>query len=148
MTNNIETNDIFDKLTNNDIATHYRDKEFWLMRSDFLGAFAYWVVAQSPYDAPDITKPLVAFLGYIELKMPCETPVKFTYDELRDFVSEDKLAGIPDILELNERKNGRDGMGFCSRYDKPDPDDDFIDLGALSRNVKFMIMREQITQST
>ena len=31
--NEIETNDRFDRLTNLDISTHYRDREYWFMRS-------------------------------------------------------------------------------------------------------------------
>ncbi len=39
-------------------------------------------------------------------------------------------------MALNERKNGREGLGFSSRYSKvPDPDDDFIDIMAVAQNV-------------
>lgn len=146
MDDNITTNERFDKLTNLSISTHYKDREFWFMRSDCLGAFAYWVVAQSPYDAPDITPALEAFSGYVGGKIANDIPVKFTYSELKDFINEDVFESIPEIEKLNHRKNGRDGMGFCSRYDKPAPDDDFIDLGALARNVFYMLLRQSITQ--
>jgi len=147
MNNTIETNSNFNKLTNRDISTHHRDGEYWLMRSDLLGAFAYWVVAQSPYDTPDISKALTAFGDYIGETIKDDGVKRFSYDELSQFISEDVFESIPEIEILNHRKNGRDGMGFCSRYDKPSPDDDFIDLGALARNIFFMILRNQITQA-
>lgn len=143
----ITTNERFDRLTNLDISTHHRNKSYWLMRSDFLGAFAYWAVAQSPYDTPDINKALCAFGEYVGNTIPAGEPVEFTYDELDRFISEDAFGAIPEVEKLNHRKNGRDGMGFCSRYGQPSPDDDFIDLGALARNVFYMILRESITQS-
>ena len=62
----VNTNERFDKLTNLDISTHYKDREYWFMRSDFMGAFAYWVVAQSPYDAPYFTQALKAFEKYVD----------------------------------------------------------------------------------
>ena len=46
------------------------------------------------------------------------------------------LEQMPDVMALNERKNGRDGMGFSSRYSKdPEPDDDFIDIMAVAQNI-------------
>jgi len=149
MNNEIITNDRFDRLTNLDISTHYRGREYWLSRSCFNGAFAYWCVSQSPYDAPDITPALIAWDAYVSVKIPNpDIPVKFTYKELQEFITEDVLESIPEIEKLNHRKNGReDPIGFSSRYDKPAPDDDFIDLGALARNVFYMILREDITQS-
>ena len=75
-------------------------------------------------------------------------PVEFTYEKLNSLITEDVFESIPEIEELNHRKNGRDGMGFSSRFDTPEPDDDFIDLGALARNVFYMIMRESITHQS
>jgi hypothetical protein len=148
MITTIKTNDRFDRLTNLDISTHHREGTRWLMKSDFLGAFAYWVVAQSPYDAPDITPALTAWNEHLNTIFPdSDMPKEFSYDELRATVTEDVFEAIPEIEILNHRKNGRDGMGFCSRYDKPSPDDDFIDLGALANNVFYMVMRESITQA-
>ena len=143
----IKTNDRFDKLTNLDISTRHRGGEFWLMRCDFLGAFAYWVVAQSPYDTPDITPALEAFGAYIAGIIEDDIPKKFTYDEVSALITGEVFEAIPEIEKLNHRKNGREGVGFSSRYSKPHPDDDFIALGALARNVFYMIIREQVTQS-
>ena len=126
----IMTNDRFDRLCNNDISTHYRDIEIWLMPSSFLGAFAYWVVAQNPNDELiDIVPALSAFKNYIfsQFANP-KIPKKFTFKLLSDLISEEAFEAMPDILALNELKP------------------DFIDLGALARNVFYMILRECITQ--
>ena len=133
------------RLTNLDITTNYKDKEFWFMRSDFLGAFAYWAVAQSPYDTPDITPALKAFNDYISGKIQ-SNPVKFTYSELQEFINEKVFESIPEIEKLNHPKiDVGQKINFCDRYSQPKPDYDFIDLGALARNIFFMLMRESIT---
>ena len=142
----IETNKRFDKLTNLDISTHYRQREYWFMRNDFLGAFAYWVVAQSPYDTPDITKPLEAFGAYIASKIKDELPEKFTYDELSEFIHEAVFESIPEIEKLNHPKI-TSGIKYENRHSQPHPDFDFIDLGALTRNIFYMLLREAITQN-
>jgi hypothetical protein len=79
----------FDRLTNLDIKTHYRDREYWLMKSDFLSAFAYWVVAQSPYSFPvrDLVPALTAFDEYIGIYTEEKNPKKFTYDKLREILN-------------------------------------------------------------
>ncbi len=135
------------KLTNLDISTHYRDGEYYFMRSDFLGAFAYWVVSQSPYDTPDITEPLNAFGKFIAERIKDDIPEKFTYDELSKFINEDIFEAIPEIEKLNHAKIELKGfMATSSRYHKTKPDYDYIDLGALARNIFYMLLREQITQ--
>jgi len=136
------------RLTNLDIATNHRDGTRWLMKSDFLGAFAYWVVKQSPYDATDITPALKAFDGYLSAVFDnSEMPIEFTYAQLGELITEDIFEAIPEIEKLAHRKNGRDGIAFADRFTTPIPDDDFICLGALARNVFYMVMRESITQS-
>ncbi len=136
----------FDRLTNLDIKTHYRDRECWFMMSDFLGAFAYWVVAQSPYHDPDISSPLSAFRGYLAFIYPDNLPKKFTYEELAMIIHKDVFEAIPAVEALNHPKIS-EGVGYRNRHSEPHPDYDFIDLGALARNVFYMILRENITQS-
>lgn len=137
-----------DKLTNLDISTHYREVAFCLMKSDFLGAFAYWATSQSPYDTPDITDALDEFNKYISVFIFKEEQViELTYDKLNTLISEAVFETLPRIEKLNHPKidTGSTYM-FVSRYHTPKSDYDFIDLGALARNIKFMIMREYITQ--
>ncbi len=136
------------KLTNRDISEKHRDEECWFMRSDFLGAFAYWAVAQSPYDTPDILSPLQSFGKYVSERVADGQPEKFTYDELSDFISEKVFESIPEIEALNHPKVSS-GVGYDKRHEtrKFNPDYDFIDLGALARNVFYMMLRQSITQA-
>jgi len=134
-------------LYNRTISEEYRDEKFFLMRNDFLGAFAYWVVVQSPYDTPDITEALKAFCEYMSKKIPEGEVVTLTYDEIWELINEDVFEAIPEIEKLNHAKIEQQGfMASSSRFHKTKPDYDYIDLSALARNIGYMIMREQITQ--
>ena len=72
---------------------------------------------------------------------------KFTYVELKGFISGDVFEAIPEIEKLNHSKKPTGEYVFIDRHSKPHPDYDFIDLGALAHNVFFMLLRESITQS-
>jgi len=135
------------KLTNLDISTNHRDREYWFMKGSIMGAFAYWVVSQSPYDAPDIKAALNAFSVYLDGKFPRlnTVPEKITYDELKILISDDVFESIPEIMKLNQCLI-HSGAAYQNRHSKPDPDFDFIDLGALAHNIFYMLLREQITQ--
>ena len=55
---------------------------------------------------------------------------------------------ITEIEKLNHAKKEMEGfIASCSRYHKTKPDYDYIDLGALARNIFYMILREKITQN-
>lgn len=121
----------FDRLTNRDISEYYRDIEVYLFPSDFMSAFGYWVIKQNPNkELIDLKPSLMAlqrFLSHMFIKKGI--PEKFKYDELREIISEKTFETIPEILILNTMKP------------------DFIDLGALARNIFYMILREHITQN-
>jgi len=134
------------RLTNLNISTNYRHIEMYMMRKDFTSMFARWVVAQSPYPCPDITAALVAFDAYVLTVMAGEEVKLFTYDELAAIVHEDVFEKIPEVLALNVPKIGS-GPGWQSRYEKPHPDYDFIDLGALARNIFYSMVRSHINWS-
>lgn len=116
------------KLTNADIMSQYRTDEFYLMPSDFLGAFSYWVTTQLPEsNAIAITRPAIDSWNTYARNLfdnPA-IPQKFTFSELNELITEDVMWKMPNIMKLNEL-------------------DDFIDLGALARNVLFMICRLSI----
>lgn len=113
-------------------------RKVWAFKSDFAGSLAKWLVKQSPYVVPD------------NLSI-CITKFHDKLDELADFntleMAEIELStltekvdvilqSIPEIMALNERKNGREGMGFSSRYSKKtEPDDDFICIAAVAQNI-------------
>jgi hypothetical protein len=128
--NEIKTNDRFDRLTNLDISTQHRDIEFYALPSEFSAAFAYWVIVQNPNRALiDIRLALTAFNHHVLTFFEKPTiPEQFDFARLQGVINEDAFASIPDILALNELKP------------------DFIDLGALARNIFYMILREHITQ--
>ena len=121
------------KLTNQDISANFGDIKMHLMLNDFRGAMAYWLASQQINTSIKIgiDKPLNALTKNMQQKyFKTESSViEFTYEKLKNLVSEDVFIAIPELMELNEI----DGK-------------DFYDLGALSRNVFYMILREQITQ--
>ncbi len=132
------------ELTNLKISTDYSAIEVWLMRKDFTAMFAYCVVELSPYEVPDIRVALAEFNDYVTLLMGGETCKKFEYEKLHEFISEQVLENIPAVLDLNEPKVNF-GPGYMNRHKVPHPDYDFIDLGALARNIFYGMVREQIT---
>ena len=120
------------RLTNRDISDNYRNEQYYFIQSDFLSAFAYWVINQSKNNTELLTPSLIAFEKYTSQKFYSkEIVVEFTYSELSEFVNEEVFKSIPEILQLNE--------SF--------PPFEWIDLGALARNVFYMLLREYITQS-
>jgi len=118
-------------LYNKDIAEQYNNITLHLMLSDFRGAFICCAIRQDTVGFEDlIVHALHSYTMYLRHKyfMTTSTVVKFTYSELENEISETTFASIPAILSLNKTKP------------------DFIDLGALARNMFFMICRELITQ--
>jgi len=114
-----------------------------MMRKGFTGPFASWVVQQSPYEVPDITEALRGFNDYVTELLDGEIVKRFTYDELNVAITEEAFEKIPAVLALNVAKIGS-GPVYVSRFTQPNPDCDFIDLGALARNVFYSIMRHHI----
>jgi len=127
----LKTNNRFDRLTNLDIFTHYGDIELCLLPNEFLAALAYFVICQNPNDDIVEVKPaVVAFKRHIlnSFDDP-KRPQIFTYEGLLKIVNDAVFESIPEIMALNQLEP------------------DFIDLGALARNVFFMIVRQCITQN-
>lgn len=120
------------------IAHERFHRKILAFKSDFTGALAMWLVKQSPYTVPDnlsicITKfhKRLDELGKFDTAGMAEINLKTLTENVNKI-----LESIPEIMALNERKNGRDGTGFCSRYSKdPEPDDDFIDIMAVAQNI-------------
>jgi hypothetical protein len=114
-----------------------------ISEKDVAGAVAMWAIRQSPYKCPD---NLATVIEAVQARF--EPNAEFGYrdgeeQEHRKYVR-DLLRGIPEYLAWNERKNGNtDPFHFTSRYDMPgNPDDDFIDLDALERNVMNTLREE------
>lgn len=118
------------KLTNRDIAENYQWYEMWLMPSDFVGAFSYWIYSQGRDMDMNFHESIQAYRKYIDNFFNNKNlPIKFNLKKIECLVNEDVFKSIKEILILNINE-----------------DKDFIDLGALARNVKYMIARNQITQ--
>lgn len=68
-------------------------------------------------------------------------PIKFRDVNHLTNVLRNYLRDIPEYKAWNERKNGNQSpLSFTSAYDGPkDPDDDFIDMDALERNVATLL---------
>ena len=126
------------------------EKQFLVSKRDILSEVAKWAVAQSPYHRPDnleivLDKLNEGFGKWGNNNMGYE---HFTYKRLKDFLGRE-LRRIPEFLAWNERKNGNQSQyKFIDRYGtKNNPDDDFIDLDALIRNVANSIIREGTEKS-
>ena len=123
-----------------------RDPEWTTPRyrslKDVLGAVAMWAVRQSPYACPDdLDRVLCALAVAIGPRFPESLPAQHSLLAIEAMLR-DHLLPMPQVAAWNERKNGRDGPGFCSAFSEPTPDDDFIDLDALVRNVAVQLRDE------
>jgi hypothetical protein len=100
------------------------------------GALAHWAVRQSPYTAPDNLGTAVE--QFME-KWPHGDYAALSSGELALAIKE-TIEHCPLILAWNNPKiegvvNPELGVAVTSRFDTIKPDYDFIDLGALARNV-------------
>lgn len=126
-----------------------KQNEFLFTRKDVLGAVANWAVRQSPYHRPENLEVVLDKLNPVLVDVFGDNfCLKLTYEQLKDFLSV-KLKAIPEFAAWNERKNGNQAQyKFTSRYDgEGDPNDDFIDLDALVRNVANEIVRNDHQKS-
>ena len=136
-------------LTNKDISDQFRDTEFYLMKGELLGTLASFLIQQSPYDTPNITKALKGYNKFLSAKFDTdEKVVCFSYEELSKYISDDVFESIPEIEIFNHSKKdtGKDFIALSSRFHKTKADYDFVCLGALARNVFYDICRSHITQ--
>ena len=98
---------------------------------------------------PDVIEAaLNEYDKFLSMKFNADEVVKkFTYKELNEYITEDIFEKIPEIEKLNHTKIELEGFrSSSSRYHKTKPDYDYIDLGALARNMFYMICRDYITQ--
>ena len=115
-------------------------KKFVFSKRNILGEIAHWAVCQSPYHRPDNLEVVLDKFNSIIALVPDYPTI--SYAEIRELLEE--LKEIPEFKLWNERKNGNQAQyKFTDRYSgKGNPDDDFIDLDALIRNVANSIVRE------
>jgi hypothetical protein len=113
------------------------DTNFYTSRGDVLGELAAWAVRQSPYTLP---AHLEDALREFDLAFDSEEFFDTNCEELNKRIR-DAFDKCPRVLGWNNAKVG-EGTVFCSRYDTPQPDYDFIDLDALARNMAHSITLE------
>lgn len=112
------------------------------------GYLAMWAVRQSPYDVPDNLEDAVqdfrTNLPLARLSPPMHEFVDVADEGALHEAIKSAIEATPAIRAWNERKNkNQSPFQFVSRYDGPsDPDNDFIDLGALARNTSLYCWRE------
>lgn len=120
----------------------------YVTNNQVIGTVAMWAVRQSPYPGGphDLTMVLQRLERDIREDFSVGGMMK-KFDDWRDVEKylSPKLRSIPEYMGWNERRNGNNAaFKFVSRYDGPgDPDNDFIDLDALERNVAMSIEREE-----
>jgi len=110
------------------------DQRFMTSQRAVLGELACCVIRQSPYLVPkDFARALNEF---------CQTEIWHEWDEY--FWTNCKELGhtmldafneCPTIQAWNIPRIGKHETVFVTRHDVPQPDDDFIDLDVLARNV-------------
>lgn len=117
---------------------------------DIAGAVAMWAVRQSPYEAPEnLTEAIKSLTQVLNEQIKFDDVFHFaelTYDEIHSILQE-HLEKVSVIMQWNEPRSGHDApFVTSSRYHTPRPDDDFIDLDALARNVALTLTQEKLVE--
>lgn len=121
------------------------EEKFLVTVKCITGAVSMWAIKQSPYSQPDklpealdaLGKRLVADHTFI-----AEMFIETTIEGLRVYL-EKVFEELPEIRAWNESKLNKDAKYvFTDAYTELNPDYDFIDLGALARNVVHTLGRE------
>ena len=121
-------------------------KGIFATKGTLLGTVAKYAISQSPYAYPENLEIVLSkFNSSIDEdfnKAPLRVFEWSNFEELVNYLSS-HLGKIPEYVAWNDRKNGRESeFAFTSAYDSDtNPDDDFIDLDALERNVASEIER-------
>ena len=113
------------------------DEPYYTSGNTVLGHFASWAVQQSPYLVPDNFARALTELERALRVLKASWPGVFqtTYVQLCELVRE-AFDTCPTVWKWNRPKSGGNPVAaLSSGHDKPDPDNDIIDLDALAVNV-------------
>jgi len=114
------------------------NRKVWAFKCDLTSFLAKCLVLQSPYTVPDnLSICLEKFDTQLDSVFSFDA-VGMTHLDLSTLTNtiNELIENVPEIVALNERKNGRSGMGYTDRYyPELEPDDDFIDLMAVAQNI-------------
>lgn len=115
-------------------------------KRNLLGNVAKCAVMQSPYHRPDNLEVVLDKLNELTREISKNDASNYCkeFDSIIDLKKwlKEILTKIPEFLAWNERENGGKGFSFVSARSQPHPDNDFIDLDALYRNVATGIFHE------
>ncbi|MFT7155264.1 MAG: hypothetical protein ACI8Q1_000265 [Parvicella sp.] len=119
------------KLTNKDISDNHRDADCYLSFGSFVSYLIANVIKQAeedeiPYDLNRIYKECKSSFGP-GFGQGVFGVARFSYESLDLFLTQERLAEIPSLLEMNQGEK-------------------FISLGALAHCMFYDILRESITQ--
>lgn len=115
-----------------------------------VGHVAMWATRQSPYAVPEGLEAVLR--AFRDAALPHTTELgglafltqKMTWRRLESFLRE-HLLPIPEVAAWNEPKSGHAAQFvFVDRTGGPAPDDDFIDLDALIRNIARSVIAESL----
>lgn len=114
-------------LTNLEIQKKYRNTNILLSRHDFLGAFAYWYAYMGKLESrPNLPLGVSIFSTYLNESVFKKKAIdEFTLAKLMELLAPEILLKLPSIATM---------------FDKEE-----INPAAFSRNMVYMLMREQIT---
>jgi hypothetical protein len=112
----------------------------WISKKMFTGTLSKWAVKQSPHSCPDNLERVV-------IKADGAWPItgdkfkdnelinEWTREDFEDFVHK-FVFSTAETLSWNTPMSGRQGNAFVSAFGPMQaPEDDFVDLDALVRNV-------------
>lgn len=108
--------------------------------NEICGALAMWVCRQHPFHSVEGVDSACSKLREAAEAYgfhPDILPMRQFTDcwEVEEFLWK-VLNDSPETIAWNSRKNGNDSpIGFVSSYDRVAPENDFIDISALFRNV-------------
>jgi len=120
------------------------DRMVWVFRDDFTSALAKCLVSQSPYPVPDnLERILTDFYNRVPYDFDENGMAKVSLKTMTCCINE-VLEKMPDVMALNERKNGNKRIGISCRFS--DPDDDFIDIMAVAQNMTCVFAEREDAQ--
>lgn len=110
-----------------------------------LGELAKWAVNQSPYYVPDNLEKVLRKLADLLPTHEFDEGYGFRKMKIKDFHTWlfNVLTQIPELVEWNSPKDGSNPQFvFTSRFDKPHPDSDIVDLDALVNNIRLGLLKD------
>lgn len=130
-----------------------------ITRKSVAGALAHWATQQSPYNAPaNLADAVIEFMGHWPVEDYARVDSRMLYEAIQTTIGKCPLIIAWNTPKIEGAVNPALGCAVVSRYEGIKPDFDFIDLGALARNITHELVlwsqvesaqdatREEVTQ--